>query len=533
MTITPVNIQIQRGDLPFDISIEAGKALFLLGANGTGKSALLHRINAGSMLPTRRISANRQNWLNSSAIEFISSQKLQFEQQSSNWDRHPESRFKEQNSRTALTIFELVDAENTAARAIASAMREDNEKHARELAGRKSPIATINQLFATSNLPVLINVEAGDRITASKAGSAPFGIAELSDGERNALLIAANVLTAKAETLLIIDEPERHLHRSIISPLISQLIEIRSDCFFVIATHDIQLPIDNPDSQVLLLRGCVFNGQSASSWEFDLLPGDVEIDETLKSDILGSRRLMIFVEGVGASLDRPLYTLLFPNASIVPKQSSRDVERAVRGLRSTDSTHWVQAYGIIDGDARPKEQAAALAADGLFVLPFYSVESIYYHPRFVKAVSKRLKGTEGEVYAEQCLRDAVRSVSTHVDRLASRASEKIVRQMIESHRPTFDAVASLAPINVSVDVAAVVREEADALRACIEKQDWLGIAKRYPVRETPALSMISRGIGFANSRSYESAVLQMLKDDADELGFARSLFESLDLPKSA
>ena len=43
-----------------------------------------------------------------------------------------------------------------------------------------------------------------------------YGAAELSDGERNALLISAEILTAKDGTLLIIDEPERHLHRSII-----------------------------------------------------------------------------------------------------------------------------------------------------------------------------------------------------------------------------------------------------------------------------------------------------------------------------
>ena len=43
--------------------------------------------------------------------------------------------------------------------------------------------------------------------------------AELSDGERNALLIGSDVLTTEPNSLIILDEPERHLHRSIISPL--------------------------------------------------------------------------------------------------------------------------------------------------------------------------------------------------------------------------------------------------------------------------------------------------------------------------
>ncbi|WP_442947933.1 AAA family ATPase [Nostoc sp.] len=52
------------------------------------------------------------------------------------------------------------------------------------------------------------------QVVASKCGGTPYSIAELSDGERNALLIAANVLTVKNGTLVLIDEPERHLHRS-------------------------------------------------------------------------------------------------------------------------------------------------------------------------------------------------------------------------------------------------------------------------------------------------------------------------------
>ncbi len=53
---------------------------------------------------------------------------------------------------------------------------------------------------------------------ASKSGGPHYSVAKLSDGERNALLIAATVLSVTPETLLLIDEPERHLHRSIISP---------------------------------------------------------------------------------------------------------------------------------------------------------------------------------------------------------------------------------------------------------------------------------------------------------------------------
>ena len=77
---------------------------------------------------------------------------------------------------------------------------------------------------------------------ASKSGSDSYSVAEMSDGERNALLLAAEVLTVPSGTLILIDEPELHLHRSIISSLLTGLFSNRSDCMFVISTHEVMLP---------------------------------------------------------------------------------------------------------------------------------------------------------------------------------------------------------------------------------------------------------------------------------------------------
>jgi hypothetical protein len=55
---------------------------------------------------------------------------------------------------------------------------------------------------------------------------------------------------------------------------------------------------------------------------------------------------MIFVEGTAQSLDAPLYSLLFPQVSVVPKDGCRDVEHAVRGLRGAGDIHWVSAWGM-------------------------------------------------------------------------------------------------------------------------------------------------------------------------------------------
>lgn len=515
---------------PIDLSI--GQTLFVLGANGTGKSSLLQRFAQAAHGRSKRISASRQTWLQSSALEFAPSQKAQLEQQARSWDANQQSRWMEQNAqvRSGLTLYDLIDAENVDARAIAAAMRADEFEKAQRLADEMAPIAKINELLASSNLPIHISVEGGDRLVASKNGSPPYGAAELSDGERNALLIAADVLTAKDDTLLIIDEPERHLHRSIISPLLSQLFRFRSNCAFVVATHDLMLPLDNPDARVLLVRSCIYSGSAALSWDTDLLPANADLDDSLKEDIVGARRKIIFVEGDESSLDKPLYAILFPEVSVRSKGSSRDVEKAVEGVRSSEAVHWVKAWGIVDNDGREPAQIVALRTQGILALPFYSVESVYYHPDLIRLVALRsaaLTGEDGEARAREAIAAAIHVTKLHFPRLAARAVEKAIRHRFFEHMPTMSDIEQKRRISVEIDTASVVDAEVATLATAATAGNWTYVLSRCPIRETQALDTIARSIGIPNRHQYESAVLQLLRDDHLALNLARSFFGGL------
>jgi ABC-type cobalamin/Fe3+-siderophores transport system ATPase subunit len=58
-----------------DFQIEAGETVFVLGANGTGKSSLMHRFYASNRQNSRRISAHRQTWFDSNSIQISARQK--------------------------------------------------------------------------------------------------------------------------------------------------------------------------------------------------------------------------------------------------------------------------------------------------------------------------------------------------------------------------------------------------------------------------------------------------------------------------
>src|SRR5690606_25229302 len=151
----------------------------------------------------------------------------------------------------------------------------------------------------------------------------------------------------------------------------------------------------NPGAQTLLVRTCKYEGSRPIAWRADLLAPNAPIDDALKRDILGARHKIIIVEGTGSSLDAPLYSLLFPQVSIIPKSSCRDVEHAVRGLREAEGMHWVSAWGIVDNDQRPAEEVARLREHRVFALSHFSVESLYFHPQVLKVVAQRKAAMTG------------------------------------------------------------------------------------------------------------------------------------------
>jgi hypothetical protein len=194
-----------------------------------------------------------------------------------------------------MAIYDLIDADTMQERKIAAFVRAGDDAAAKREAQDPSPIQVINELMRLSNLPIEISLEEGQKIVARKNGGNGYSVAELSDGERNAFLIAADVLTAKAGTLILIDEPERHLHRSIISPLLKLLFDRRKDCAFIVSTHEIMLPADTDKASTLLVRSCDYQGQTVRSWMVDIVPPRSAIDDDLKQDLLGARRKMLWL----------------------------------------------------------------------------------------------------------------------------------------------------------------------------------------------------------------------------------------------
>ena len=514
------------------LELKVGEMLFVLGANGTGKSSLMFHLAKNNVGKTRKILAHRRTWMNTDTLDMTPAGKLQTEQQIQNIDRQQQSRYRDDYAaqRASMTIYELIDAENVRAREITAFVDRGDIEAAAKAAKKEAPITIINELLAQSNIPIAISIRKNERVMATKNGGPEYSAAELSDGERNALLLAGNVLTAPNGSLLVIDEPERHLHRSIISPLLRQLFERRSDCGFVVSTHDHDLPLQMPGARILLLRSCNFDGQNVRSWDADELSSDMPIDDLLKRDLLGARRKILFVEGTEQSLDKALYSLIFPMVSIIPKGSCRDVEHAVEGARGAETFHWLRAFGIVDGDGYAPEQIEVKRAKGVYALPFYSVEAIYFHSQIIERIAARQAGVTGEeasALTQTALAAGIDAIRDQTERLSQKVAKKSVRKLIIEQIPNDDNLLVGRPVTLQNNATDILATRKSELDNAVASSDWDTILTKSSVRESRSLAEIVKALGFPKKQKYEKAVRHLLTTDESALTFVRGLFGDL------
>jgi len=230
------------------------------------------------------------------------------------------------------------------------------------------------------------------------------------------------------------------------------------------------------------------------------------------------------------SLDAPLYSLLFPQVSVVPKDTCRDVEYAVRGLRGASEMHWIAVWGIVDNDQRTPENVERLRRAGIWALTHYSVESLYYHSKIIRRVAERqaaMTGADADSLVNAALIDAIAAAKLQKDHLVNDAVLRAARQKLANSLPTRDDIAGGEAIDVHVDIPGLRSAEKSRFDAFISSADWDGLLTRYPMRESQACDRIVAGMKVLGRETYRPAVLKLLQDDEAALSEMRGFLGGL------
>lgn len=530
--LTSFDIPVTEGDA-LNITARAGGRTVVVGPNGSGKSALGIRLAARSTPPggVKRILGHRRLWFESAGPNMTTLNRQQLEAQKIQFGTLEDLRFLDRTNAqgpdlTLFDVFAMITVQNARSVTLFKSGLQPSE-----VAAQVGPevLDQLNGAFGSGNIPITVEVANGQTLTATKQPSGlSYEVNSMSDGEKSIFLLAGEVLTAPTSSLIVIDEPERHLHRSISAAVIEYLISCRADAHFLVLTHDLDLAAalgQDADTTSLCLFECTWSGGVAQSWEAHVVPSGEHLPDSVRVAVLGGRSQVLFVEGAALSLDSAIYQMLFPKMVVTPAGGGDQVGQAVRGLANSQAHHWLEARGIVDGDERDSDERAILFQKGILALPVSEIENLYYSEVVVRAVAQmqalQLELSSGDLVHEVQSRgiDLFRRANI-VERLANKFAIARVRKRVLEQIPR-EVDPADSRLQISVDHS--YEEIRSELNALVDAGDLFTLSLRAPIRDVGFPTVVAKALHFESSSDYEARARSLLRADAELAGALREL----------
>lgn len=227
----------------------------------------------------------------------------------------------------------------------------------------------------------------------------PFN--DLSSGEKEVFFILSFFLRHNVNNaVILIDEPEMHLHPELARMLVRTMQSIRPGNQLWLATHNAEIIDEAGRDRVVYLARDQETRQSVVTLGTD----EPEAMRHLKdlfgySGYVGIAKNMVFLEGLDSSSDRKLFSSLFPQygtrLKFVPCKSSENLTRINAAILSIleSSLGWMQFYLIRDRDFLTQEiveQYCEHASGRLYVLDRYHIENYLLDDELIARVQTEI-----------------------------------------------------------------------------------------------------------------------------------------------
>ena len=370
-------------------------SLVLIGANGSGKTRLGVWLDTKNPTLTHRIGAQRslmfEKAIKQSSYEESTNMLLYGNASNPNkkifrWgnDQEPYHLLSDYNT----VLSALIDKENLIKSDFFSDCKqkeETGEKHT------NVPKTIIDELYEIWKIVFPHrNIEIRDAQIHALYADNKYDAIQMSDGEKVALYLICQCLVVPNDKILIIDEPEIHLHRSIMNRLWSEIEGHRPNCTFIYITHDTQFAASHVQATKVWVKN--YDG---TSWDWEEIESS-NLPEECLLEILGNRKNVLFVEGTADSPDTQLYRLIYPDFFIVPSGSCTKVIEYTKAMEENGQLHHLKAFGLVDRDFRSEKEITALEKKGIKVLDVAEIENVFCIEPVLQAINKQMNFTNFE-----------------------------------------------------------------------------------------------------------------------------------------
>lgn len=376
-------------------------SVIIIGANGSGKSKLGEWMEKRDETTTHRVGAQRSlvfgHYIQQKSYEQATNLLLYGQEHEQPSHIH---RWGHDGEKYNYTAMLLNDYENVLSALIALKIKEQEEYlsecRIREAAGQihnnVPPMVTdVLQHIWKSVFPQrgiklddakVTAVYSKDDVTKEYKGH------DMSDGERVALYLIAQALCVPKDKTIIIDEPEIHLHHSIMNRLWTAIEKERQDCIFIYITHDTQFAANHTQAKKIWVKS--YDGEH---WDFSEISNS-NLPEDLLLNILGNRRPVLFVEGTADSYDTKLYSELYKEYYVVPCGSCSRVIAQTKAMKANPQLHHLNCYGLIDRDFRSDYEMDKLRECGIYTIKVAEVENLFLVEELLSIVNSIMGFTD-------------------------------------------------------------------------------------------------------------------------------------------
>ena len=240
--------------------------------------------------------------------------------------------------------------------------------------------------------------ENGKLLFTTEGQSDKYSSLRLSDGEKAVLYYIGAVLYAMPDAVIVVDDPETFIHRSIMQTLWNVIEEMRPDCSFIYNTHNVEFASSRVDNQCVWVKN--FDPEHVA-WDYEVMPSSQSLDDAIYFELLGSRKPVLFIEGDEThSIDSKLYPLIFPDYTVKPLGSCNRVIETVRSFGNLRTFHQLDSYGIVDRDRRSEEEVEYLRKKNIFVPDVAEIENMLLIEGVVRSMAHWRKRNADEVFGK-------------------------------------------------------------------------------------------------------------------------------------
>ena len=283
--------------LPKKQEILCAQSVVIIGANGSGKTRLgawidcrspqkekVHRISAQKSLSFPE-STSLQS-LERTKTDLLKGNPVSNSKLGNKWRSQPATHFLSDYNK----LLEYLFSETTEVNAVYAAA---SKKSASKIEPPVTNMDKVKDLWE-SILPHRTLEIGGLAVKTVIPGTNTknYKASEMSDGERVIFYLIGQCLAAPANGIIVIDEPELHLHKSIQTPLWQGVETLRPDCLFVYLTHDIDFASEQREATKVWIQS--YDG---TDWDWQIVKPDSQLPDELLLQILGNRKAVLFVEG--------------------------------------------------------------------------------------------------------------------------------------------------------------------------------------------------------------------------------------------